>query len=225
MTKYHELMARKSIRAFYYLLWICIREARHNKSLADTKKMKEMADQFGDEFRSFLTQVNGGEAGISTKFLSKPPNMDIGTFCRGLAWQFYKCSWNGGYGGKKWGVVTDCLVRFVSGEFSAEMMLDTVWTLAHNGGADLQQGAVLRLLRPDALPHPRRAAVGPDSRSRPVRSCGQGLRRRGPAASDDRGQGALPGGDRPLRRLVQGRGARRRPQVPARRRRSRRPRP
>ena len=47
VKQYHELMAKKSVRAFYYLLWICTREARHNKSLADTKKMKESADQFG----------------------------------------------------------------------------------------------------------------------------------------------------------------------------------
>src|SRR5208283_4005185 len=66
--------------------------------------------------------------------------MDIGTFCKGLAWQFYKCKWAGGYGGKKWGVVTDCLARFVTGEFSAEMMLDTVWTLAHNGGPIFNKG-------------------------------------------------------------------------------------
>ena len=36
--------------------------------------------------------------------------------------------------------MTDCLVRFVSGEFSAEMMLDTVWTLAHNGGPIFNKG-------------------------------------------------------------------------------------
>ena len=38
VKEYHEKIAKKSIRAFYYLLWICIREARHNGSLKDEKK-------------------------------------------------------------------------------------------------------------------------------------------------------------------------------------------
>ena len=66
--------------------------------------------------------------------------MTIGKFCEALAWQFYHCKWAGGYGGKKWGVVTDCLVRFVKGEFSAEMMMDTVWTLSHNSGPIFNKG-------------------------------------------------------------------------------------
>jgi uncharacterized protein YodC (DUF2158 family) len=140
VKKYHERIAKKSIRAFYYLLWITIREARHNGSLKDEKKLGEMEKEFGPEFPAFLTNINGGEAGISSKFLAKPPKMTIGEFCKGLAWQFYKCKWAGGYGGKKWGVVTDCLVRFVTGEFSAEMMMDTVWTLAHNGGPIFNKG-------------------------------------------------------------------------------------
>ena len=57
-----------------------------------------------------------------------------------MRWQFYNSKWNGGYGGKKWGIVTDCLVRFVFGEFYAEMMLDTVWTLSHNNGPIFNKG-------------------------------------------------------------------------------------
>jgi hypothetical protein len=96
--------------------------------------MQTMTNKFGQEFTDFLCKVSGGEAGISTKFVNHPPNMGIGPFCRGLAWQFNNCSWNGGYGGKKWGVIADCLARFVTGETTAEMMLDTIWTLQHNGG-------------------------------------------------------------------------------------------
>jgi hypothetical protein len=135
---YHETMAEKAVRAFYYLLWICIRESRHNQSLAkDAPKMKEL---FGDAVTNFTVSIKGGESGISAAFVTNPPNATIGTYVDCLKWQFYNCKWNGGYGGKKWGIVTDCLSRFVDGEFTAEMMLDTIWTLSHNNGPIFNKG-------------------------------------------------------------------------------------
>ena len=37
-------------------------------------------------------------------------------------------------------MINDCLCRFVNGEFTAEMMLDTIWTLQHNGGCLFNKG-------------------------------------------------------------------------------------
>ena len=130
-------MGRKAIRASYYLIWICTREARHNKSLsADLPKVGKL---FGPVMQKWMSAA-GGEDGISKRFLNTPPDMPIGTYCKAIAWMFHNSQWSGGYGGKKWGIVTDCLVRFVDGEYSAEMMLDTVWTLAHNGGPIFNKG-------------------------------------------------------------------------------------
>lgn len=134
---YHEFMGEKAVRAFYYLLMICIRESRHNQSLG---KLKNMESTFGKEIVDFYLSISGGESSISSAFLKHPPNGPIGKFVEAVTWQFYKCSWHGGYGGKKWGVVSDCLTRFVLGEFTAEMMLDTNWTLAHNGGPIFNKG-------------------------------------------------------------------------------------
>lgn len=134
---YHKQMGPKAIRAFYYLIWICTREARHCTNFS--VMLPKIGKEFGDEMQTFFTSA-GGEDGISKRFLNKPPNASIGTYCKAVAWLFYHGSWHGGYGGKKWGVVTDCLVRFVTGEYSAEMMLDTVWTLAHNGGPIFNKG-------------------------------------------------------------------------------------
>ena len=135
---YHEQLAPKAIRAFYYLLWICTREARHNQSLhADAGKI---TDLFGEQVCNFFTSIKGGEKEIAQAFLSKPPAAPIGTYVKALAWTFYNSKWSSSYGGKKWGAVTDCLVRFVNGEYTAEMMLDTVWTLAHNGGPIFNKG-------------------------------------------------------------------------------------
>jgi hypothetical protein len=137
VQKYHEYMGPKAVRAFYYLIWICIREARHNKSLtADLPKIEKL---FGEKMAAFMNGA-GGEDGISKRFLDNPPPMTIGNFVKAIAWQFDNSTWHKGYGGKKWGVVTDCLVRFCTGEYSAEVMLDQVWTLAHNGGPIFNKG-------------------------------------------------------------------------------------
>ena len=80
---------------------------------------------FGPEIAGFPDLIKCGEEGISQKFLTNPPTTTIGKYCDALRWMFYHSKWHSSYGGKKWGVVTDCLCRFVDGEFSAEMMLDT----------------------------------------------------------------------------------------------------
>jgi hypothetical protein len=138
VNAYHAYMGRKAVRALYYLIWICTREARHNGSLS--KDLPKIGQLFGPEMQGFLTSLNGGESGISKKFLQQPPKTSIGAYCDALCWTFYHSKWASNYGGKKWGVVNDCLCRFVKGEFTAEMMLDTNWTLAHNGGPIFNKG-------------------------------------------------------------------------------------
>jgi hypothetical protein len=138
LNDYHGKMTDKAIRAFYYLVWICTREARHNQSLA--KDLPKIGELFGPEMQQFFTAIKGGESGISAKFLQETPKTTIGNYCDALRWTFYHSKWSGGFGGKAWGQVTDCLCRFVKGEFTAEMMLDTVWTLCHNNGPIFNKG-------------------------------------------------------------------------------------
>lgn len=135
---YHEMMAKKAVRAFYYLLLICTREARHNLSL--NKDGPKIAEKWGKPIADFHLSIKGGESSIHQALLSSPPNATIGAYCEAMEWAFFHSKWNGGYGGAKWGVVNQCLTRFVKGEFTAEMMLDTVWTLAHNGGPIFNKG-------------------------------------------------------------------------------------
>lgn len=144
---YHAQMAQKAVRAFYYLIWICTREARHNQSLE--KDLPKIGEMFGAPIHKFLTGIKGGEAGISKKFLEAPPDTTIGLYCDALRWTFNNSKWGGGYGGKAWGKVTDCLCRFVSGEFTAEMMLDTNWTLCHNNGPIFNKGQFYAVYQSD----------------------------------------------------------------------------
>jgi len=140
VEQYYDLCSNKAVRAFYYLLIVCIREARHNQS--KSQSYKQMADQFGVPVADFFLKGSGGEGDIHQRFLNNTPFCTIGQLTGALQWQFYNSSWNGGYGGPKWGSIADCLHRFVTGEYSAEMMMDTIWTLQHNGGVLFNKGHV-----------------------------------------------------------------------------------
>lgn len=128
------IVSDQALRAMHYLLLICTREARHCHS------KPKMLTQFPNSPSAKFLQSGASETGIGNELLQKTPNTTIGDYVTVLSWQFYKCSYAGGYGGPKWGNVTDCLVRFCKGEFTAEMMLDTNWTLAHNGGPIFNKG-------------------------------------------------------------------------------------
>jgi hypothetical protein len=149
VERYHAELAPRAIRAFYYLLLICTREARHNQSLGKDKL--KMTEKFGKPIADFFASIKGGESTIHQKFLSNPPQGTIGTYCEALCWQFYNSSWAGGYGGSAWGNIADCLHRFVTGEFSAEMMLDTIWTLSHNNGPVFNKGLFYQMYNPAAI--------------------------------------------------------------------------
>lgn len=135
---YHTLMNEKAVRAFYYLLIVCIRESRHNQSKSASKP--KIAEKFGEPVANFFCTSGYDEGSIHQQFLNNPPLAKIGDLTGAMQWAFYHSKWAGGYGGKKWGSIADCLHRFVTGEYSAEMMLDTIWTLQHNGGVLFNKG-------------------------------------------------------------------------------------
>lgn len=138
VKEYYARMTPAAVRAFYYLLLICTRESRHNKSLhEDGGQIKKL---FGEVTANFHLSIKGGEHNIHQALLNSPPKTTLGNYVNSLQWVFYNSKWSGGYGGPAWGKVTDCLCRFVHGEFSAEMMLDTIWTLCHNNGPIFNKG-------------------------------------------------------------------------------------
>jgi len=110
-----------------------------------------MVEKFGKEVADFFVSIKGGEASIHQQFVHSPPKATIGAYCDCMAWQFYKSKWNSGYGGKAWGNIADCLCRFVKGEFSAEMMLDTIWTLSHNNGPIFNKSLFYKMYHLDAI--------------------------------------------------------------------------
>ena len=144
VENYHKIGGEAAARAFYYLLEICTREARHNKSLKASYSSAEkvaqlkakMEELFGLAIANVHASVGGSnEETIIKEFFDKTPDAPIGAYCASLQHVYYKHKWASSYGGPAWGNIADCMARFVTGENTAEMMLDTVWTLEHNTAA------------------------------------------------------------------------------------------
>jgi hypothetical protein len=132
-------------RLFWYMLLITTREARHNKSAAATKlasvtsQVKQTYPDISDAlvkdiFNYSKSCSDTSEILHSHMLVERTKKFPLGPYVKTLSAIFHTCAWNGGYGGAPWGNIADALHSFVSGEWSAEMLADTAFTLAHNGG-------------------------------------------------------------------------------------------
>lgn len=141
-NQYHETSSRIAARAFYYLVLITAREARHDKNNAGTlaKAKAKMMSTGALEAMAQFPPDNASIPTVTGVFDKYPGKVSLGDLARSVQFCFYNGSFHGGYGGKKWGNVADCLVNYVDGTWTAETMLDTVWTLVHNGGPIFNKG-------------------------------------------------------------------------------------
>lgn len=136
---YFTEMATATQRAFYYLLLICTRESRHVHTSYNFPQKLE--NKFGHVIANFNESIRGsGSSASAAKLRNHPPEVPLGKFTESLVYTFYEGKFSGGYGGSAWGAVADCLHHFVTGTYSAEMMMDTVWTLCHNNGPIFNKG-------------------------------------------------------------------------------------
>jgi hypothetical protein len=136
---YHELGVDLGQRMFVYLLLICTREARHTTG-SPTFHAK-LKNKFGLTFTTFMEEIAHTNSNVAVhKFLKNPPAMPLGKYCAGLAYMFNHGQFSGGYGGELWGTIAETLKWFVDGQISVEMLLDTAFTLAHNGGPIFNKG-------------------------------------------------------------------------------------
>lgn len=139
---YHSELNDLAVRTFAYLVLICTREARHGNK--PHSLYTELTKRFGKNASDFHRQVAGtGSSSSANAFMNNPPeDTTLGQFVSQLAYVFYDSpnQPGGGYGGKKWGAIADVLVAYVYGKGTAGAMLDTAWTLAHNGGPIFNKG-------------------------------------------------------------------------------------
>lgn len=135
METYNEQSLKMAARAYYYLLLICWREMRYcgsNTRDAVFKAAGVHAGADGEQMRQFMLSCSEKGALECAKSWEKAGPITIGQLTKALVFAYRKGKWGSSYGGPKWAVVTECLDSFVWGKTSAAMMLDTVWTLAHN---------------------------------------------------------------------------------------------
>jgi len=144
MQTYTDVMMAQGERMLHYILCITTRETRHLKSCTPAFWSK-VGLQFGQASVDILKNISndGNEDTAMNKYLKTPPEMTIGQYVNTLAYAFHKAGssgWSSSYGGKPWGEVTDAVVSMVQGTTSMEMLVDTGYTLAHNGGPIFNKG-------------------------------------------------------------------------------------
>jgi hypothetical protein len=148
---YHERLGFTAKKAFYYLLVTCTREARHCHNSPGSIPLAVTDLQGGEPIGEVVDAMNwlltsySGEDGIYGALRTKPPKVGIGSFARALSIVFRKGKWSSAYGGPAWATISDCLCSFVEGAYSAEMMLDTVWTLEHNTSNVFNKGVIFHV--------------------------------------------------------------------------------
>lgn len=141
VDRYHKDLAAKSCRMFYYLLLICTRESRHEKSGGESKVWCTLKNDYGNlPYEFFLTIRGKGSSQAAEIFRKDPPPVTLGVYTSYLYDLFYHGSFSGGYGGKAWAAVAKVLRDYVHGTISAEVMMDTAFTLCHNNGPIFNKG-------------------------------------------------------------------------------------
>jgi hypothetical protein len=134
---FHEQLAVRSGRMFYYLLLITSRESRHEHS---GSSMPAIYQKYGQFLKDFQKSFPDSSDIALNYFVDNCPKIALGPYCEFMSEQFYKGSYSSSYGGPKWGNVSDVMRDFVLGKISAEMMMDTGFTLCHNGGPIFNKG-------------------------------------------------------------------------------------
>jgi len=144
VTMYKEQLAKQGNRLIHYMTLIATRESRHTKEKGDL--LAEVANKFGSYCVDFHHTIKGkSSSGAVDKFLSNPPKGELGNYLRSLTYLFFNGGFNGGYGGKPWGMIAQTLEQCVTGKTSLEVMIDTAYTLAHNNGPMFNKGMMYQM--------------------------------------------------------------------------------
>lgn len=150
LDSYREQASLISARVFWYVFIICTREARHNKSDWSAKLHEVHASMLKDyptvsiteveEMWKFTTFFPDSSEALTYLLQDQCADFQIGPFVSMLTNMYYRCLWGNSYGGPKWGHISKCLQRYISGEWSAEVFTDTAFTLAHNTAPIFNKG-------------------------------------------------------------------------------------
>jgi hypothetical protein len=140
LEAYHSEVTPRIIRMAYYILIICVREARH---CHNWDVMHQKFDSiYGQAAVSYFYGYPDAPLEGWSKLVNHPPNCTFGQFVGVIKDIFNHGKFGAAYGGKKWGNIAECLERFTKGEVSADLMLDVSFSLAHNTSAIFNKGFI-----------------------------------------------------------------------------------
>jgi hypothetical protein len=142
---YHRTMGAEALRMFFYLLLICTRETRHIQNLSEIGPM--MTKKYGSaKCKKFTQQLTTkGSSGAVSCFYTDAPHVPLGEYTSYMYDLFNEGQWGSSFGGDAWASVAKVLKDFVDGTITAEMMMDTAFTLAHNNGPIFNKGLVFNM--------------------------------------------------------------------------------
>jgi hypothetical protein len=137
VENYHEVIRKASVRLFFYLMLICTREARHAK-ITSTLESKLDAAYGCMKFTSATT--GKGSTAAANLLIAHAPKVPMFAYTNHLVDVFLQGGFSASFGGPKWAAIAKVLRDFVHGTLSAELLLDTGFSLAHNGGPIFNKG-------------------------------------------------------------------------------------
>ena len=137
---YYADLEKMAARALYYLMIVCSWESRHAHWTLSRKR--RFARMFGEDVLEAQNRFSHTDRTSIRSYMRELEGIQIGNYVDSLVWSFDKNRWNGGYGGKAWKAVAECLAAVVHGKISLEQMVDTVWTLCHNNGPIFNKGTL-----------------------------------------------------------------------------------
>lgn len=138
LDEYCAFLEVEVSRMFYYIFFICAREARHlndgdYKSLFLDALIEEKDKRWRDYF-SDLTNDSCGRFDAIQLLITKAADFNLLELLKYFEEIFYGGMWSSGFGGEAWGRITTTLIRYVKGELSGELFLDAAFSLCHNNG-------------------------------------------------------------------------------------------
>jgi hypothetical protein len=142
MDAYYKSMADIGHRAFFYLLLICTRESRHCKLNA---AMNEACNPLGAMlfWQNHLSGIDDSNEAIAA-FIKHAPTCSLKDYTEHMVQAFLHGGAKKGFAGLAWAEVAKPLRDFVNGSITMEMLVDTVWTLAHNHGPIFNKGMLFK---------------------------------------------------------------------------------
>lgn len=137
LSRYVEVVAAQGSRLYSYMLLIVTRETRHFGAGMGGAWWTSM----NSAYKSFHSQIKGNDShAVAKHVVTAPPELTLGAYVSCVTDVFAKGKWGHSYGGPAWANISSTMLRMVKGETSMVGMLDTAYTLAHNGGPMFNKG-------------------------------------------------------------------------------------